>query len=118
MRSLVASGESALNACCVAHRIPTRAIPAASRTMPPPVGLILQPRIHRLALEGQDAEHALVHAAERLLPDESLEPLDAEGEFAQGQGALDAQATRAQSLDVLREGVLETVDDAQVLGPA
>jgi hypothetical protein len=38
--------------------------------------------VDRLALEREDAEVALVDAAERLLADEALEPLDAERELA------------------------------------
>lgn len=48
----------------------------------------LQPGIHRLALERQDAEGALVDAAEGLAVDEALEPLQAQGELAQREGAL------------------------------
>ena len=36
----------------------------------------LQPRIHRLALQRQDSEHALMHAPQRLAADESLERFD------------------------------------------
>jgi len=44
----------------------------------------LQPRVHRLALQRQHAEDALVDAAEGFAADEALERLDAEGELAQG----------------------------------
>src|SRR5438105_2338614 len=43
----------------------------------------LQPRINRLALQSQDAEDALMHPAQRLLADETLQPFDTEGEFAE-----------------------------------
>ena len=46
----------------------------------------LQPRIDRLALQGQHAEDALVDTAKRLLTHEAFEALDAEGELPQGPG--------------------------------
>ena len=42
----------------------------------------LQARIDWLALERENAEHALVHASERFLPHEALETLDSYGELA------------------------------------
>jgi hypothetical protein len=44
-----------------------------------------QSRIHRLALQRQYAEDTLVHPVERLLVDETMKRLQAEGKFAQGQ---------------------------------
>ena len=51
----------------------------------------LQPRVHRLALQGQHAEHALVDPPQRLAADEPLQPLDPQGELAEGQRPLAAQ---------------------------
>ena len=42
----------------------------------------LQPRVDGLALHRQDAEDALVHAVQRLAPDEAFERFDAEPELA------------------------------------
>src|SRR5437867_3977607 len=77
-----------------------------------------KPRINRLALERQHPEDALVDPIERLLLDEAVERLEAEGELAKGERALGAQASLAQALEVLGERVLGTVDDAKVLAPA
>ena len=46
---------------------------------------LLQPRVYRFAFQGEDAEDALVHAAEGFVVDESLEGFDTECEFAQGK---------------------------------
>jgi hypothetical protein len=43
-----------------------------------------EPWIHGLRLERQHGEDALVHAPERLTPDEPVEPLEAEGELTEG----------------------------------
>jgi hypothetical protein len=59
-----------------------------------------------------------VDAAEGLLPHEPVEAFDAQGELAQGERALDAETARTETADVLREGVLEAVDDAQLVGAA
>ena len=45
----------------------------------------LKPRINWLALQGQDAEDAFMHPAQRLLADETLQPLDPESEFAESK---------------------------------
>ena len=50
-----------------------------------------EPRIDRLALQGEDAEHALVDPAERLPADEPLQPLDPQGELAEGERPLPPQ---------------------------
>src|SRR5206468_10667712 len=47
---------------------------------------VLQPRIDRLALQGQYPENALVDPSQWFLADESLQPLDTESERAQGEG--------------------------------
>ena len=50
-----------------------------------------QPRIDWLTLQRQNAEDTLVYTPQWLPPHESLKSFDAEGEFAQGEGALGAQ---------------------------
>src|SRR5947208_4731713 len=73
--------------------------------------------VHRLALQGEDAEHALVDPAQRLPAGEPLQALDAEGELAQGEGALVAQAPVPKSGQVPVGGVVRAVDEPQVLPP-
>src|SRR4051794_21670196 len=85
--------------------------------IPAPRAPPLQPRVHRLALQGQHPERALVHPAQRLPPHEALQPLDPQREFPQGQRALARDAALAETLQVLRQGVFRTVDDPQVLPP-
>ena len=46
-----------------------------------------EPRVHGLALQGEDAEDALVDAVEGVPADKALQGLDAEGELAQGERA-------------------------------
>ena len=48
----------------------------------------LEPWIDWLALKGQDAEDTFVDPPQRLAADESVQGLDAEREFAGGEGAL------------------------------
>ena len=79
---------------------------------------LLQPRIDRLALQREDAEHALVNASERLSLDEALESFDAQRELAQRQRSLPRQAAFAQPLEVLGQRVLRPVDDPQILAAA
>src|SRR5690349_5399635 len=69
-----------------------------------------QSRIHRLALQRQHAENALVNPPQGLAADESLQRLDAECELPLGQRPLAADAAGAKSLEVLRPGVLRAVD--------
>jgi hypothetical protein len=45
---------------------------------------ILQAWVYRFAFEGEHAEYALVHQAQRLAGHEAFEALDPKGEFAQG----------------------------------
>src|SRR5437763_9280878 len=52
---------------------------------------VLQARIDRLALEGEDAEDALVYPAERLAADEPLERLDPQREFAERERPLPSE---------------------------
>jgi hypothetical protein len=81
------------------------------------LGSCSETRIHRLALQGQDAEDALVDAAQGLAADEAFQPLDPEGEFPQGQRTLAGEAARAQALQVFRQSVFGPVDDPEVLLP-
>src|SRR3984893_3869899 len=74
-------------------------------------------RVHRLAFQGEDAEDALVDAAQRLAADEALQAFDAERELPQRQRALHAEAARAQPVEVRQHRVLRAVDDPQVLRP-
>ena len=46
------------------------------------VRFVLQSRVHRLTLERQHAEDALVHTPERLALDEALEGFEAQGKLA------------------------------------
>ena len=77
-----------------------------------------QPRIDRLALQGEDAEHALVDAPERLPLHEPFEPFDSQRELAQSQRSLPRKPPLAQPLEVLGQRVLRPVDDPQILAPA
>ena len=56
---------------------------------------MLESRIHRLALQREDAEHALVHATEGLAANESLEPFDPERKLPKRERPLGRQATLA-----------------------
>ena len=78
----------------------------------------LQPRIDRLALQGEDAEHALVNAPERFSLHEPFEPFDPQRELAQRQRSLTRKTPLAQPLEVLGQGVLGPVDDPEILAPA
>src|SRR5579884_859832 len=77
-------------------------------------GFLLEAGVDRLALEGQDAEDALVDPVERLAGHEPFEGLDAQGELPQGQGAFVAQPAAAEPAEVPFGGVLGAVDDPQV----
>ena len=56
-----------------------------------------EPRVDRLALEREDAEDALVDAAERLAAHEALERFDAERELAQRERSLRREPALTQS---------------------
>src|SRR5262249_28341444 len=56
-----------------------------------------------------------MHSAQRLLANETLHSLDAQGEFAKGEGAFVAKAPVAEPGDVLLGGVVRAVYDSQVL---
>ena len=77
-----------------------------------------EPRIHRLAFQRQYTEHAFVHAAQRLAPNESLERFDAECELAQRQRPLCGETALPETIQVLRKGVLRTIDDPEIIPPA
>jgi hypothetical protein len=53
--------------------------------------------------------------AQRLLADESLQSLDAESEFAEGEGSLMAQTSNSQPSDVFVGCVIRAIDDPQIL---
>ena len=57
-------------------------------------GGALEPRIDGLAFQGEHTENALVHTAQRFIPDKTLQGFDAKREFALSQGALTSQSTR------------------------
>src|SRR5262245_45651839 len=78
---------------------------------------VLKPRINRLALQSQNAEDAFMHSAKRLLADEPLQPLKAEGELAESEGSFVAQPAIAQPGDVLVGSVVRAVNDTQVFSP-
>ena len=79
----------------------------------------LEPRVDRLALQGEDAEDALVDPVERLGPGEALQRLDAEGELAQGEASACGRGCgRAGASSWHGLEVLGAVDDPQVLGAA
>jgi hypothetical protein len=44
-----------------------------------------QPRVHWLALQSKHAEHAFMHAAQRLAADKPLQAFDAERELPEGE---------------------------------
>ncbi len=78
-------------------------------------GLGSEAWVDGLALHREDAEHALVHSVERLVPNESLRRLDAESELTDRKRALASEAAGSQAIDLAGVGVLGAVDDAQVL---
>jgi hypothetical protein len=75
----------------------------------------LQARIHRLALQREDAEDSLMRAPERLARDKALQALDAERELPQRQGAFRAQPALLKPRQMLRLGVVRAVDDTQIV---
>lgn len=74
------------------HGPPRPSVRAVAVRTPPRRHRQLQPGVDRLALQGEDAEHALVNPEEGFAGDEALEPLDPEGELADRQRAFVAQA--------------------------
>ena len=79
---------------------------------------MLQPRVDRLALESEHAEHALMHASERLSLHEPFEPLDPEGELAKRERSFAGQAPLTQPLEMLGQSVFGAVDDPEILTSA
>src|SRR5262245_15174084 len=77
-----------------------------------------QSRIHRLTLERQHAEHALVHSPQRFLSDESLEGFDPQRELAQGQRTLAAERAVPQPAQIVFGVVVRAIDDSQILAAA
>lgn len=59
-----------------------------------------------------------VDTAQRFAPDEAAERFDAQGEFAEGEATLGAEAALAQPVEMVRQGVVRPVDDAQILRAA
>src|SRR5437868_6372761 len=78
----------------------------------------LQPGVDRLALQREDAEHALVHAVERLPAHETLQGLDAERELPDRERALPSQRPGAETGEIRRRRVLRPVDQPEVLAAA
>ena len=78
----------------------------------------LEPRIDRLAFQGEDAKHALVNPSERFSLDEPFEPFDPQRELAQSQRPLPRKSTFAEALEVLGQRVLGSIDDPEVLTAA
>jgi hypothetical protein len=74
-----------------------------------------QHRIHRLALECERAEDALVDPPQRLAADETLQCLDTEGELADREQPLPAQTPRPEPAEVLFRRIIWPVGDPQVL---
>src|SRR5215468_2306802 len=85
---------------------------------PGPARCGLEPRVDWFAFEGEHAEHALVYPEQRLAAGEPLQRLGAERELAGRQRPLAGQVAIPEPVEVGRDGVLGTVDDPQVLGPA
>ena len=75
----------------------------------------LQPGVHGFALQGEHAEHALVHPVEGLSGHEPFQRFDAQSKFTNGQRPLVTEPSRAESGQIAFSGVLGPVDDAEVL---
>jgi len=56
--------------------------------------------------------------AQRFLADEAFETFDAQGKLPACKGSLGTQAARSQALQILRNQLFRSVNDAQVLRPA
>src|SRR5262249_45928932 len=74
----------------------------------------LEARIDRLALKGEHGEDALVNPAKWLAGDEPLQCLVTEGEFAEREVALAAEATFAQADEMLGQIVFRAVNDPEI----
>src|SRR5690625_3399485 len=104
------------------QRTSTRWVGSSSRNavlatrIPPTAGAGgSEPRIHRVGLQGEHTEHALVHPPQRLTGGEPAQRLQPERVLPRGQGALVPGVPVPQPPQVLRLGVVRAVHDAQVL---
>jgi len=70
--------------------------------------------IDGLGFEGEDAEDAFVDTTQRFVADETLQGFNAESKFSLGKGALASKAPGAQTVQMLRKGVLWAVNDAEI----
>ena len=57
----------------------------------------LQPRIHRLTLQGQHPENTLMHATQRLAAHEAFQCFHAQGKLSQGEGMFSGEARVSQA---------------------
>lgn len=74
-----------------------------------------QPWINGLTLQRQRAEHAFMHATQRLARKETIERFETERKLAHRQRAFGVEAALAQSHQMLRQVVIRAVDDAQIV---
>lgn len=79
---------------------------------------VSQPRVNRLALQGEDAEDTLMDSPQRFPSDESLQALNSEGELAKGKRPFVAQTAMPQAREIFIGGVVRAIDDPQILRPA
>ena len=77
-----------------------------------------QPRVDRLRLQGQHAEHRLVHPPQRLPAGHPVQGLEAQRVLPQRQRPLPAQVAVPQSGQVVRQRVVRAVNDPEVVRPA
>src|SRR5579863_5287561 len=99
---------------CSAHSMSPAREPIKADTARPGCD-VSQTWIDRLAFQGQNAERAFVHAAQRLAADKPLQCFNPERKFSKRQGSLSPQAALAQTLEVLGRRVVGPVDDAKIL---
>jgi hypothetical protein len=78
----------------------------------------LQAWVDELALQGQHAEHALVHPVQRFFVYEALQCLDAKRELSDGQRPLVTKVPLAKPFQVLGSRALRAVDEPEVLTAA
>src|SRR5215472_6296942 len=114
------SPGAAPSAAAATPKSGARSSPCTGRPGPPlalRLGGTLQAGVDRLALQGQHPEDALMHAEQRLAPDEPFQRLHPERELADRQGPLAAEVALAQPVQVAGQRVFGAVDDPQVLPP-
>lgn len=75
----------------------------------------IQPRVDQIALQGQNADDALVDSSKRFVADEAFQAFEAEGEFSEGEGSLGSETSTSQPGEILFGGVVGAVDDTEVL---